>query len=146
LRSRAAPELGNCVGRRQCSAVGAIRCHRVEGITHGDDARTDRDFVLAQAVGIALAVEALVARADQPRDPREGWGGAHDALSDQGVVVHERPLALIERSRLPQNALRDRDLADVVQLRGVRDLLDQVRSQPDPASDVLCEGRDGIDV
>jgi hypothetical protein len=90
----------------------------VEGVAHGDDASAERDLVARQAVRVAAAVEALVAGADQRRHRAERRRGAQDALADDRVLAHERPLPVVERPGLGENRVRHGHLADVVELGG----------------------------
>ena len=53
-------------------AVRAVLGHRVERVADGDDARAERDRLAAEAVGVAAAVPALVARAHDRRDRARG--------------------------------------------------------------------------
>src|SRR5207342_2171274 len=48
--------------------VGAIGRHRVERVAGEDDPRLERDLLAGLAVGIPVAVPALVARAHDPAD------------------------------------------------------------------------------
>ena len=67
-------------------------------------------------VGIAGAVEALVARAHEAGARGERWRCEDDALADHRVAAHELPLVLVERAGLVEDLVRDRGLADVVKL------------------------------
>ncbi len=79
--------------------------------------------------------------------PRPGHG-AQDALADHGVLAHHRPLELVERAGLVEHLVRDRDLADVVQQRGLthavdldlveRELLGDARGEVDHELGVLA--------
>ena len=73
LRARAATELLDRVGVRRRGAVAARRDHRVIRVAERDDAGAERDLVACEAVRVAAAVEALVARADEAADrPSDG--------------------------------------------------------------------------
>ena len=81
------------------------------------------DLLAAEAVRVACAVPALVAGADGRSDLLEPRCGGDDSLADQGVLPHQRPLRRVERARLVEDRVRDRQLADVVKLRGDADEL-----------------------
>ena len=67
------------------------------------------------SVRIALAVHALVARAGDLEHDRIEVDLLEDVLGDHRVLLHHLPLLVVERARLVEDALRDPDLADVVQ-------------------------------
>src|SRR3954464_4546052 len=60
LVAGAALELGHRVGDGQRRPVGAVRGHRAVGVARADDARGERDGLARDAVGVAVAVPALV--------------------------------------------------------------------------------------
>ena len=62
--------------------------------------------VAAQAVGVAGAVEVLVARAHEPGDVAQGRGALEDALADERVTAHELPLVRVERAALARGCGR----------------------------------------
>src|SRR5918992_4082708 len=119
LRPGAAQQLAqrllDCEHRR----VRALGDHRVERLAHSDDASAERDLLALELVGIARSVPPLVRRADEPSDLAERRGGVQDALADQRVATDELPLLVRQRAGLLEDLLRDRDLADVVDLRGL---------------------------
>ena len=59
------------------AAIGPVGRHRVEGVAGADDPGLDRDRLAGEAVGVAGAVPALVAGADDRADLAEE---AADAL------------------------------------------------------------------
>ena len=83
-----------------------------------------RDVERLHAVRVAGAVEPFVVRLDQRRLRGQLGGRRHDLRADGRVLVHEDPLALVERPLLEQDVVADADLADVVQQPGPLDLLD----------------------
>src|SRR5437868_4788105 len=98
-------------------AVRPIVRQGVEHVRDGDDPPLERDRICHEAVRVAAAVPALVMR---PRDgsreveqlvPRSG----EQRVAGLGVLLDRSSLLRSERPRLRQEALRDRDLADVVQ-------------------------------
>ena len=85
-----------------------------------DHARAQRDLLLGQAVRVAGAVPALVRGAHQPRRPGPSAGAAETIRSP--ISVWRRMNSHSCGSSGPglvEDRVRDRDLADVVQLGGV---------------------------
>jgi hypothetical protein len=78
--------------------------------------------------------------------PASVLAGAEDVLADERVTAHELLLVGSERSRLLQDAVRDRDLADVVELRGPHEVRGLLAVQAEPAPDGGCEARHVADV
>jgi len=68
LGACAAFELGNGILWRTRRPVGARRCHRDIGVTGGDDACGQRDFLPGKTVGVTGAVPVLVRRANDRGD------------------------------------------------------------------------------
>lgn len=98
--------------------------HRLEGIADRHDAGAERNLLARHAVGVAEAVPAFVAGADQPSDRSERGGTEEDPLADDRVATDEGPFVVVQRSGLVEYLVRDRRLADVVQLGGADDLVD----------------------
>ena len=67
LRPRAAPQLLERLLGASARAVGPVGRHRAVGVAAADDPRDERDLLADEPVGIAAAVQALVARADEVR-------------------------------------------------------------------------------
>jgi lipid II isoglutaminyl synthase (glutamine-hydrolysing) len=84
-----------------------------------DDSGREWNLFARQSVRIAAAVEALVVMADR----RHRVGDKADVLDHASalgrVAAHEDPLLLCETAWLEQDLLRDRNLPDVVQKRGL---------------------------
>ena len=119
LRARAARELGAGVLERQRLAVRAVGRHRVEGVAGADDPRLDRDVVAGEAVGVAGAVPALVAGADDPPTLASRPPTCSSIRCPSTVcVLHHGPLGVVERAVLVDDLVRDADLAYVVEERG----------------------------
>ena len=70
-----------------------------------------------EAVGVALAVPALVAGPHNRGEVREDLDARHQLAADRGVGAHRHPLLIVQRPRLEQDLTRHRDLAEVVQHR-----------------------------
>ena len=79
-----------------------------------------------EAIGIAVAVDALVRRAHDRRGAVEHGRRAEDRLARQRVPAHDVPLRLVQRPRLVQDRARDHHLADVVQVGRERDVVDRL--------------------
>ena len=116
--------------------------HRAIGVADRDDAGADRDRVPPQAVRIAAAVPALVARADDRHDPGESLDRGEDPLADDRVSPHQLPLLVVERRGLVEDRLGDPDLADVVEQRSELDRLEEVVAEAEPARHLDGEVRD----
>ena len=100
----------------------------------------------ASAVRVAGAVPVLVARAHELRDRQQRGRGAQDALADDRVLAHEGPLLVGQRAGLVQDLVRDRHLADVVQLGRAHDLVQLLGEQRQPRADAHRELRDALQV
>ena len=72
--SGAAAQLGQRLGAARGGRYGRSLSHRVEGVADGDDAGAERDVLAGQAVGVAGAVPALVAGADELGRPAPARG------------------------------------------------------------------------
>ena len=129
LGSGAAAQLLERVLGADRVAVGAALGHRLVGVADEDDPRAERDLLACEPVRIAVAVPALVARADQRRDRCHRRRRRQDPLADRRVGHHQRPLVVVERPDLVQDAVGDRDLADVVELRGADHRVELLRLQ-----------------
>ena len=71
-------------------------------------------LLVSKAVGIPLAVDALMMVADDRRDLRVLVDVRQDSLADRGVLLHLAPLLERERTGLLEQARWQADLADVV--------------------------------
>ena len=76
---------------RERLAVRPRRRHRVERIADEDDPGLERNLVAQQAVRVALAVEALVAGADDRTHVLELLDRREDPLAELGVGLDQRP-------------------------------------------------------
>ena len=100
-----------------------------------DDPRAERDLLPSQAVRIAGAVEALVMVADRRNGVAEEAEPVDDARALVGVALHQRPLLLRQARRLQQDRVRDRQLADVVEERGVAEQVELDVREPELTTD-----------
>src|SRR6185503_20373489 len=108
-------------------AVRPVGGHRVERVAHEDDPGLDRNLLAGLAVGIAGAVPALMAPADDRPHLRETLDRREDPLAELGVRLDHAPLLRRQRPRLEQDARRDADLADVVEERAELEALQPMR-------------------
>ncbi len=134
--SAATTRASNCVQQRLRSSaiaadaragrpVTAIRGHRVEGVGDEDDARAERDLLAGEAERVAGAVPPLVVVQDPAIDRRDAQP-LEQARAEHGVLAHHPQLVRIELARLLQDAVGDRDLAQVVQQARQAHLLDHL--------------------
>ena len=63
-----------------------------------------------------------------------------------GVAAHHLPLGVVERTLLVQHGVRDRDLADVVQLGRTHELRHLRLGHAEPGGDSVHEGCDVLGV
>src|SRR3954468_5046480 len=146
LRAGAPAQLGERLGGVERPLIRAVGRHRVVRVAHRHDPRAERDRLAAQPVRVAVAVVVLVARAHERRDRAQRDRGAEDALADDRVPGDERPLVRVELVGLVEDRARHGDLADVVQLGGVADVLERARVEAELARDCGGEQGDVVDV
>ncbi len=96
----------------------------VEDVGHGDDARGGWNLASGPAIRVTAAVPFLMmVQRDRGRQAqRLVVGDVEDRGTGRRVGLHQAPLVGIERALFQQDAVRDRDLADVVQRAGVEQL------------------------
>lgn len=92
------------------------------GVVDGEHARHLRDGDTRKAAGVTRAVEALMVRAhgegkirDIAVDRRQG---SDDPLTILGMSAHDGEFACIEFVGVTQDAIRDADLADIMESSG----------------------------
>ena len=95
-------------------------------------------------VRIAGAVESLVARANELADLRQRGSRRDDPLADERVLADELPLVGVERVGLGENRIRDRDLAEVVQLAGLAEEVELLDGESEPLADARGEITDAV--
>ena len=100
-----------------------------------DDPGAERDLLPGQPVGIPRAVEALVVVADRRHRVAEEPEPVDDARALLGVALHQRPLLGRERGGLQQDRVGDRELADVVEERGVAEQVELRLGEAELAAD-----------
>ena len=126
LCAGAALQLGEALAVGERGAVDAPRRHGVVRVHQAEQSRHHRDLLPGQPVRVPLAVPALVVVAHS-RHVALVQQRLDDLRADHRVPAHEPPLLVGQRARLEQHAVRHGDLADVVQVRGLLELLDGAR-------------------
>ena len=122
LRAGAGLELGPRLGVGEGLPVGPAERHGVVRVHDAHGAGDLGDRVPGKVVRVAVAAEALVVVA-HARHELLGEERPDDVGAEDRVLAHEVPLAVAERGGLEQDAVRDGDLADVVQVGGLLHLL-----------------------
>src|SRR5207248_674274 len=84
----------------------------------------------------AITAKVLRRRRSVPRGARRD-GGGHDSLAHARVAAHKRPFLLVERTWVVEDAVGGRELAGVVQLRGLARGHDFRRSEAELVADAL---------
>ena len=95
-------------------AVWAIGGERIIDIHGLEDASGERDFIAFQVVGVAAAILLFVMPPDNGQDAAEGFQGRTDALSDDGMILHELSLEGVQWTGFQQHVLGHSNLANVV--------------------------------
>ena len=108
----------------------------MECVADEDDPGLERDLVALQVVGVALAVVALVAGADDRTDVLELLDRREDPLAELRVRLDQRPLLVRQRPRLGQDRGRNPDLADVVEQRAELDALQRAGIETELLADL----------
>ncbi len=135
VRARRAAQLGEGLGALAAALVDAVGRDRGVRVGDGHDAGLERDLVGGEAVRVAGPVPALVVVAHRGRRLAQAGQAGDQLLADRGVADHDAPLGVVERAGLGQDAVGDRDLADVVQQAAEAAAEDQRRRQPQLAGD-----------
>ena len=71
-----------------------------------------------------------------------GFSVPENTFSKDRVILHGRPLLLVQRSRLVEDLVRDGDLSDVVHGARVKNAIDVIRGHPDAAGNLRSEVTD----
>src|SRR6266403_5699094 len=135
LGAAAARDLQARLGERRRLAIRAVAGHRVQRIRDGEDARAQRDRLSPELVRISSAVPALLVREHDLRGGAEEVDGLQDPVAHLRMPPHLRPLGLGQGTWLEEDAVRDADLADVVEERAAADVLDLVLRNAHPPRD-----------
>ena len=134
LRPGAALELLERLVRAQRAAIDAIRGHCVVGVDDEDDSRSQRDLRPRQAIRIAVPVPALVVVQDPVGDRLDAKAVEH-AEADLRMPLQNEPLGVGERAGLPQDLLRNSELAQVVEAACQACELDQLLVEAEACCD-----------
>src|ERR1700691_3097514 len=102
--------------------VGTIGDDRVIGVANRDDPGRQRYSLARETIGVALAVDTLVAGAHRGSQVREGLDTLDQLRANERMTAHHDPLILGQGTFLAEDLARHGDLADVVQHRRVVNL------------------------
>jgi hypothetical protein len=121
---------------------------RVEHVRDGDDAPDDRDALAGKAAGVSAAVPPLVVRCGDHRGHLQHGGAAarQQPRAERRVGLHRITLFGREPSTLEQDAVRDRDLADIVQRRSFAQTPDLLATKSQADGDIGGEHSDTFGV
>ncbi len=133
---------------RECLAIDAVRGKRIEDVCDCHDASLDRDVLGGEPAWVATSIPALVVRQRDCRAHIEDRGGrtTQQTVPLLGVRLHDRALLGSELARLQEDCVGDRDLAHIVQRRGVADPPAEVRVHSDRFGEQRREASDALDV
>ena len=145
LHPSAAPQFGEAATVAQGWSIGPLTGHGVVTVDHAHGAGKQRDRLAGQAVGVALAVEALVVVAHALNELCVKQR-THDLGADAGMLTNELPLLRGQGAGLEQHAVRYADLADVVQEGDVLDLFQTLGGPAQLAAQQGHVGRDPVGV
>ena len=107
-----------CHTARHRVPVRPVGCHRVVRVRDGDDARNERDVLVAESVRISLAVDSLMVMADDSGDLRVLVDIGEDSLADRRVLLHLAAFLECQSSGFLEQTGRESDLPDVVNEAG----------------------------
>ena len=118
LRAGDAPQLVERLERVHRRAIGVRRGEGVVDLGHRDDSRDRGDLVAAQALRVAAAVDALVMCAHDLGHGAVDADVAQQLGPDVRVAPDAAPVGLRQPAAALHHAVRERELADVVQEPG----------------------------
>ena len=90
----------------------------------------------AQAVGVAAAVPALVARSHEPADLGHREVRRQESLADDRVKTDEVPLGGAQLMLLAEDLARERHVADVTEVRRGCEVVEPIGRQPHALADI----------
>ena len=122
--------------------VGPFRRDRVVGVGEGHDPGPHGDLPPLQLVGIAGPVVAFVVGPDDPGDLLELDDGTEDVLAPGGMLLDQLELGVGQLAGLIQDALRNGDLAHVVEERGQFEVAQLLLAEAHFCGDLHREFRD----
>ncbi len=107
------------------ASVGTVAGERIPGVGDGDNARAERDVFTGDAVGVAVAIPALVVIPDDGELAVAGPDGAENLFADQTVTLDFFELFHGEGAVFAEDGFADADFADVVEEGRFDDVFDQ---------------------
>src|SRR5713101_8576056 len=107
---------------RNGARVRAIVRHGIERIGHREDPSAQGDVLAPQPFGVAGPIPPLVVVVDDGNGPAQEWHVLDEAPADFRMRAHDLPFVGRQRPRLEENAVRNGDLADVVEHDAVLDV------------------------
>lgn len=124
--------------------IGARRPQRVINIGDSGDAGGERNVFTGPPAGITLAIEPLVMpESDIARHLRESARfPAQDIRANLAMAFNHRALLGVERSGLFKNFTRQKELANVVEMRRLTDHSRLLSGKTERLAETLCNPRD----
>ena len=113
-------ELRDRLGLCARCLVWTLVSHRLIGVAGGYDAGSEWDRRPGEGVRVSVSVPPLVGCTHEAGNGSHGRGGVEDALADDRVLTHELRLCVVQGPGLAQDLIGNRQLANVVQLRGAQ--------------------------
>src|SRR6185437_13777571 len=114
-------DLATCRAPAQRPPIRPMARHGIERIGDGEDPRTERNLFTHETVRVAASIPAFVVR---PHDLEPFTLQEHNSrehrLSEHRVRLHPPALRWAQGAGLQQDAVRDSDLADIVEQESVR--------------------------
>src|SRR5580698_3925422 len=107
-------QYGKSFGVREGGSVGPIGRQGIEYVDDRHDLCRDWDLIATQSQGISSPVKPFVVKAYRREAVAKGAYGAQHFVTHFDVRLHELPFGFCQRTRLEQDRIRNRDLADIV--------------------------------
>src|SRR5262249_491975 len=115
LRSRAAPDFGNCRLDGQGRAIRSVSCHRIKAICKADDAAQQGNFRAHQTARVAFPVHSFMVMQYSWYQIAYLPHVIENVCTDLRVLLECDEFLVSELSGLGQYRVRDSDLAHVMQ-------------------------------
>jgi hypothetical protein len=140
LRAPAGAHHADRLVERERGAVHTVARDRIEHVRDARDPSFERNRLPGDAARVAGSVEALVVRQGDRRRDVQQLGGrlGEQPVADLRVPLHHPALGVGQRARLEQDAVGDRDLADVVEAAGEPDQLAALVVELEPQGEQLA--------
>ena len=116
--------------------VRALGAERVVDVDDRHEPREERHLLLAEPVGVAPPVPALVVVPDDGAHRAERPHRQDEAVAGGRVLFHEPALVRAEGTRLEEDAVGHRDLPQVVQEAAQAERLQLLRAEPQPLAEL----------